>query len=93
MPLFQIVRNVPGETVEGMDAAVFRAIVCAVEFNDLVWVRSFWDQPTGVITCYYEAPDEQTIREHASRSRIPCDRVTEVRELVPEAYEALAPSG
>ncbi|MEX2081766.1 MAG: nickel-binding protein [Dehalococcoidia bacterium] len=86
MPLYQIRRDLPGASAADIDAASFRAIVCATEFAGVHWIRSYWDEPGGVITCYYEAPDAQTVRDHAARSRIPCDEILEVAEVLPESY-------
>lgn len=69
-----------------MDAAAFRAIVCAPQFPGLRWHRSFWDQERGVLDCYYEATGPGQVEEHARVARIPCDQVYEVSELVPETY-------
>ncbi len=86
MPLFAIRRSVGLMSSEEMDAAVYRAIFCAVEYPDLRWIRSFWDTATGEVCCYYEALGPEQIREHSRRSAIPCDSIAEVTELVPEGY-------
>ena len=86
MPLFAIRRSVGLMGQDEMDAAVYRAIFCAVEYEDLKWVRSFWDRSNGEVCCYYEARSPEQIREHSLRSAIPCDSVTEVDELVPQGY-------
>lgn len=86
MPLYRIRRNVGVATKEDMDASAFRAIVCAVQFPGLKWHRSFWDREAGVVECYYEAADPGQLEEHARVSRIPCDEVRVVEELLPETY-------
>jgi hypothetical protein len=86
MPLFTIRREIPGLSREELDAAAYRAIMCAFEFPGMRWVRSYWDAPRGEITCLYEARDAEQIRDHAHRSRIPCDEVREVIEVAPEQY-------
>ncbi len=86
MPIYQVRRDIPGLSSEDLDAASFRAIVCASEMPGIHWIRSYWDEPRGVITCYYEAPDEETLRLHAKRARIPCDEVRVVKEVRPEEY-------
>jgi hypothetical protein len=69
-----------------MDAAAFRAIVCAPQFPGLKWIRSFWDRETGRIDCVYEAADAAQLEEHARTARIPCDEIRLVVEVAPEAY-------
>lgn len=86
MPLFKIRRNVGQIIQEDMDAAAFRAIVCAVQFPGLKWHRSFWDKDAGVLDCFYEAASREDLQDHARVSRIPCDEVCEVNELLPETY-------
>ncbi len=86
MPLYTIRRNIGEISREELDAASFRAIVCAPQFPGLKWVRSFWDQAGGHVDCLYEATDPRQLEEHARVSRIPCDEVREVSELLPETY-------
>lgn len=86
MALFSIRRNVGPQTRDEMDAAALRAIMCAFEYPGLRWIRSYWDQAGGQITCFYEATDAGQIRDHSRRSRIPCDDVREVVELGPQEY-------
>ena len=86
MALYRIRRNVGLISREDMDAAAFRAIVCTVQFPGMKWHRSYWNQPSGFIDCFYEAASPQDLENHARVARIPCDEVCEVNELVPETY-------
>lgn len=86
MPLYRIRREIGPATQEDIDAASFRAIMCAPWFPGLKWVRSFWDAPAGRLDCYYEAAAPEQLQHHAEISRIPCDEVTEVVELLPDTY-------
>ena len=86
MPLYRIRRDVGPLTQEDLDAASFRAIVCAPQFPGLKWHRSYWDREAEVLDCVYEAVDRAQIEEHARVSRIPCDDVHEVAEVLPETY-------
>jgi hypothetical protein len=86
MPLYKIRRRVGEMSQDEMDAAAFRAIVCAPQFPGLKWHRSFWDREAGLVDCLYEAEDQAQIEEHARVSRIPCDEVRPVDELIPDAY-------
>lgn len=86
MALYSIRRNVGDITKEEMDAAAFRAIVCAVQFPGLKWHRSYWVQGSGYMDCIYEADQPEQLEEHARVARIPCDAVHPVTEIVPETY-------
>lgn len=86
MPLYRIRRDVGAITQEDMDAAAFRAIVCAPQFPGLQWIRSFWDREAGRLDCVYQADEPAQIEEHAKTARIPCDEIRVVDEVMPEAY-------
>jgi len=92
MPLYMIRRDVPGATREDVDASGFRAVICGYEYEGLRWLRSYWDEEKGEIRCLYEAVDEEQVRDHARRARIPCDEVREVVELMPHLYVGPAPA-
>ena len=86
MPLYRIRRDVGEISQEDLDAASFRAIVCAPQFPGLKWVRSYWDRFGGRLDCIYEAVNAEQLEEHARVSRIPCDEVSEVTEMLPDSY-------
>ena len=86
MPLFLITRDVPGITQEEMDAAAYRAITCAFNYDGLTWWHSYWDKQSGVLHCVYEAQSAEDIFEHAQAARIPCDEVREVEQFGPVSY-------
>lgn len=86
MPLYRIRRDVGAISPEDMDAAAFRAIVCAPQFPGLRWRTSFWDRDGGRMDCLYEANDATQIEAHARVARIPCDEVREVFELLPDTF-------
>lgn len=86
MPLYRIRREVGPISKEDMDAAAFRAIVCAPQFPGLAWRRSYWDEGAGRIDCLYDAVNPAQLQEHARVARIPCDEVAEVTELLPDVY-------
>lgn len=53
--------------------------------DQIRWVRSYVvetpDKRLGTI-CIYRASDEQAVREHARRAKIPADEVLPVRDVV-----------
>jgi hypothetical protein len=86
MALYQIRRDVGEISSEDMDAAAFRAILCAPQFPGVKWHRSYWNKDAGRIECVYEADRVSDLEAHAQAARIPCDEVNEVTELLPETY-------
>ena len=86
MPLFTVRRSLGDITKDDLDAAAFRAIVCAYEYPGMRWHESYWDVERGVLTCIYEAQNEAELVEHSNRSRIPCDDVRLVQVVRPEDF-------
>jgi hypothetical protein len=86
MPLFKIRRSLPGAVREDVDAAAYRALACAFNFEGMRWVTSYWDREGEEFHCIYEAQDAAQLAAHARRARIPCDDVCEVIEIGPELY-------
>jgi hypothetical protein len=86
MPLYRIRREVGDISQEEMDAAAFRAILCAPQFPGMRWHRSYWDRDAGRIDCVYEAHTLRDVEEHARVARIPCDEIRVVDEIVPDTY-------
>ena len=95
MSKYVIERNIPGAGQLGPDD--LRAIAqksCGV-LNGLgpsiQWLQSY---VTGdKITCIYEAPNEEIVREHARQGGFPADAVLEVRAVIdPTTAELPAPA-
>jgi hypothetical protein len=91
MPEFVIERNVPGagrlseEEIREMSLLSLKAL--AEIGPKIQWLHSYVTEDK--VYCIYLAPDEQTIRDHAQRARLPADRVSAVRRLVdPAKYTA-----
>lgn len=91
MPMYAIRRHIGALTREELDAAGFRATVCAAEFDGLRWERSFWDAKRGELLCYYKAQSAEQIRQHSRQANIPCDGVAEVTEVLPDVYASAVP--
>lgn len=87
MPLFSIRRDMTGMDEEQLEAASMRAAFCTYLFDErLHWIRSYFDAERHELRCIYEAASADDIREHARLAQVPCDEVTEVRELLAEPY-------
>ncbi len=53
----------------------------------VVWIRSYVSDTDGKIYCEYDAPDEESIREHALRAGLPVDRISEIAlEISPAMF-------
>jgi hypothetical protein len=62
-------------------ALALQAIMCAHEYSDLLWMRSFWAVEQEELTCVFRTRHHDLVREHAQRSRIPCDEVSDAVEV------------
>jgi hypothetical protein len=86
MGVYRIERNLAGATPADVDAAAFRAVACMHDVLGVEWVRSYFDEQSGTMTCFYRANSPADIRRHAELARIPCDAIDEVIEYLPDAY-------
>lgn len=64
-------------------AIALQAIMCAYEYSDLRWLRSYWARETNHLYCLFRSRTHDLVREHARRSRIPCDEVHDAVQLAP----------
>jgi hypothetical protein len=74
-------------------AIALQAIMCAYEYTDLRWLRSYWAREQKELLCLFRTRTHDLVREHARRSRIPCDEVHDAIEIIPRgpAAEATGP--
>ncbi|HKA07684.1 MAG TPA: DUF4242 domain-containing protein [Gemmataceae bacterium] len=84
MPRFIIEREVPGagklSTAELKGISQKSCSVLREMGPKIQWLESY---VTGdKIYCVYIAPDEQSVREHASRGGFPANRVSEVKRII-----------
>lgn len=84
MPKYVIERNVPGVgslTADQLTAISQKSCGVLRDMGPKVqWVHSY--VTSDKIYCIYIAPDEQSIREHASRGGFPADSVSEVVAMI-----------
>ena len=84
MPKYVIERDIPGV---GASAADVLQVVAQTSCNvlkelgpSIQWVQSY---VTGdKIYCVYVAPNEEIIREHATRGGFPANRISEVKTII-----------
>jgi hypothetical protein len=84
MPKYVIERNIPNAgNLSASDLQAISQKSCGVLSNmgpKIQWVQSYVTQDK--IYCVYIAPDEQTVRDHASQGGFPADAVNEVKTLI-----------
>ncbi len=84
MPQYVIERDMPG--VGKLDAPDLKAASqtsCSVLRDlgpEIQWVHSYVTD--NKIYCVYRAPNEDMIREHAERGGLPCNRISQVRNVI-----------
>lgn len=62
-------------------AVALQAIMCAHEYTDMRWLRSYWATEQNELHCLFRTRTHDLVREHARRSRIPCDEVHDAVEV------------
>ena len=77
MPRYIIERTVGKVSREELEAAIPPSKKILDELG-IVWIRSYVSEATGKIYCEYEAPSAEAIMEHARRTGIPANRISEV---------------
>lgn len=91
MPKYVIERDIAGVGASTADALQAVSQTSCSVLNELgpqiQWVQSFVTDDK--IYCVYIAPNEEMIREHASRGGFPANRISEVRNVIdPTTAEA-----
>jgi hypothetical protein len=91
MPKFLIERDLPGAgSLSPQELNGISQKSCDVLRNmgpQIQWVHSYVTQDK--IYCIYIAPDEKTVREHASQGGFPANRVSEIKTMIdPTTAEA-----
>ncbi|OLE51559.1 MAG: hypothetical protein AUG51_22520 [Acidobacteria bacterium 13_1_20CM_3_53_8] len=84
MPKFLIEREIPGAgNLSTQELQAISQKSCSVLQSmgpQIQWVQSY---VTGdKIYCVYIAPNEETIREHASQGGFPANRVSEIKSMI-----------
>jgi hypothetical protein len=84
MPRYVIERNIPGAgSLSPQELKAISQKSCSVlgEMGPSIqWVQSYVTDDR--VYCVYNAPDEATVREHASRGGFPADRVSKVSSII-----------
>ena len=84
MPKFVIERDIPGAgKLSPADLQAISQKSCGVLSNmgpKIQWVHSYVTDDK--IYCVYVAPDEATVREHASQGGFPANRVSRISTMI-----------
>jgi hypothetical protein len=87
VPQFVIEREIPGagtlSETQIRDIALHSLETLKEMGPQIQWLHSYVTEDK--VYCLYLAPDEDSIREHASRVGIPADRISAVRRLIDPA--------
>lgn len=87
MPRFIIEREVGTLSREQLDAAGRKSNDVIAGMPGVVWIRSYVSDSEGKIYCEYDAPDRESLLEHARRAGIPANRISEVSlEISPTMF-------
>ncbi len=88
MPRYIIERTVGTLSKEQLEAAGKKSNEVIADMDGIVWIRSYVSDAEGKIYCEYDAPNAEAIREHARRTDIPADKISEVSlEISPAMFQ------
>jgi hypothetical protein len=89
MPKYVIERSLPGPLSEAelKKAVQSSGRVLQQMQGKVQWVHSYVTD--GKIYCVYNAPSAEEVRKHAQMAGLPCDQVSEVRDVIdPTTFES-----
>jgi len=78
VPRYIIERDVGTLTLEELQAAGRKSNDVLEQLEGVIWIRSYVSDAEGKIYCEYEAPNPEAIMEHARRTGMPANRISEV---------------
>jgi hypothetical protein len=89
VPRYLIKRTFPGGLAVPANeagASVFAGVVATNAELGVTWIHSYISEDRQTMTCLYEGPDADAIREAARRNGLPVDLITRVSCLDPHFY-------
>ena len=87
MPRYIIEREVGQLTLDQLRDAGLRSNSVISEMSGVIWIKSYVSDAEGKIYCEYDAPSAEAVLEHARRSGLPADRISEVSlEISPAMF-------
>jgi hypothetical protein len=92
MPRYKMVRDVSGWSDGDLNAGRIRAQFCALWFDGMRWLTSYYDPAAEELTCIFDAEREDDLRAHALAADLPVPfAICEVIQILP-AEEEEAPA-
>ena len=76
MPRYIIERTLPTMSQEEMQQLARRSIQVAEGIPGVVWIKSYISESEGKTYCEYEAPNPESLLEHARLLNISADKIT-----------------
>lgn len=76
MPRYIIERTLPQMSQEEMQQLARRSIQVADDIPGVVWIKSYISESEGKTYCEYEAPNPESLLEHARLLNISADKIT-----------------
>ena len=76
MPRYIIERTLPKMSQEEMQQLARRSIQVADGIPGLVWIKSYISESEGKTYCEYEAPNPESLLEHARLLNISAEKIT-----------------
>ena len=76
MPRYIIERTLPKMSPEEMQQLARRSIQVADGIPGVVWIKSYISESEGKTYCEYEAPNPESLLEHARLLNISADKIT-----------------
>lgn len=87
MPRYIIERNVGSLSLDQLHIAGRTSNAVLADMPEVVWVKSYVSDAEGKIYCEYIAPNPEAVLEHARRSGIPANKISEVSlEISPAMF-------
>jgi len=76
MPRYIIERTLPKMSPEDMQQLARRSIQVAEKIPGVVWIKSYISESEGKTYCEYEAPNPESLLEHARLLNISAEKIT-----------------
>ena len=76
MPRYIIERTLPKMSQEEMQQLARRSIQVADGIPGVVWIKSYISESEGKTYCEYEAPNPESLLEHAHLLNISAEKIT-----------------
>ncbi len=87
MPRYIIEREVGSLTADQLRTAGLRSNSVLAQMTGVIWIKSYVSDAEGKIYCEYEAPNAESVLEHARRAGLPANRISEVSmEISPAMF-------